>query len=433
MESYLYFGAFIIALLAFLATGISVAVAMGIIGVLGTLIFISPNALSQLGSIALNQSSSMVLIVVPLFVLMSEALAASPIGSNLFRTAQLWLGRIPGALGMSTILTSAGFSAVCGSSPVTAATIGSVAVPEMVKNGYDRKLALGLTAAGGTLGILIPPSVAMILYGVITETSIGALFIAGIVPGLLIAGLLCLTVWIKVMLNPQLAPPVKTSVTWGERMGALKSVLPVLLLGVAVMGAIYSGIATPTESGAVGAAVALIIVGVSGYLAIHSLKRILENTVKTTAMFLFLVIGGMFSSFVLNRIGIPQGMAEILTSMDMPGWVIIVGINILLLILGMFLDPMSILVIMVPIFFPTVISLGYDPVWFGILVTINTEIAAITPPVGFNLFVLKNVIPKVSIAEVTKGALIFILPLAVGLLLLIFLPEIALFLPSMMK
>lgn len=433
MESYLYFGAFIIALLAFLATGISVAVAMGIIGVLGTLIFISPNALSQLGSIALNQSSSMVLIVVPLFVLMSEALAASPIGSNLFRTAQLWLGRIPGALGMSTILTSAGFSAVCGSSPVTAATIGSVAVPEMVKNGYDRKLALGLTAAGGTLGILIPPSVAMILYGVITETSIGALFIAGIVPGLLIAGLLCLTVWIKVMLNPQLAPPVKTSVTWGERMGALKSVLPVLLLGVAVMGAIYSGIATPTESGAVGAAVALIIVGVSGYLAIHSLKRILENTVKTTAMFLFLVIGGMFSSFVLNRIGIPQGMAEILTSMDMPGWVIIVGINILLLILGMFLDPMSILVIMVPIFFPTVISLGYDPVWFGILVTINTEIAAITPPVGFNLFVLKNVIPKVTIAEVTKGALIFILPLAVGLLLLIFLPEIALFLPSMMK
>ncbi|HZG81429.1 MAG TPA: TRAP transporter large permease [Brevibacillus sp.] len=433
MESYLYFGAFIIALLAFLATGISVAVAMGIIGVLGTLIFISPNALSQLGSIALNQSSSMVLIVVPLFVLMSEALAASPIGSNLFRTAQLWLGRIPGALGMSTILTSAGFSAVCGSSPVTAATIGSVAVPEMVKNGYDRKLALGLTAAGGTLGILIPPSVAMILYGVITETSIGALFIAGIVPGLMIAGLLCLTVWIKVMLNPQLAPPVKTSVTWGERMGALKSVLPVLLLGVAVMGAIYSGIATPTESGAVGAAVALIIVGVSGYLAIHSLKRILENTVKTTAMFLFLVIGGMFSSFVLNRIGIPQGMAEILTSMDMPGWVIIVGINLLLLILGMFLDPMSILVIMVPIFFPTVISLGYDPVWFGILVTINTEIAAITPPVGFNLFVLKNVIPKVTIAEVTKGALIFILPLAVGLLLLIFLPEIALFLPSMMK
>ncbi|MGE7273173.1 TRAP transporter large permease [Brevibacillus panacihumi] len=433
MESYLYFGAFIIALLAFLATGISVAVAMGIIGVLGTLIFISPNALSQLGSIALNQSSSMVLIVVPLFVLMSEALAASPIGSNLFRTAQLWLGRIPGALGMSTILTSAGFSAVCGSSPVTAATIGSVAVPEMVKNGYDRKLALGLTAAGGTLGILIPPSVAMILYGVITETSIGALFIAGIVPGLMIAGLLCLTVWIKVLLNPQLAPPVKTSVTWGERMGALKSVLPVLLLGVAVMGAIYSGIATPTESGAVGAAVALIIVGVSGYLAIHSLKRILENTVKTTAMFLFLVIGGMFSSFVLNRIGIPQGMAEILTSMDMPGWVIIVGINILLLILGMFLDPMSILVIMVPIFFPTVISLGYDPVWFGILVTINTEIAAITPPVGFNLFVLKNVIPKVTIAEVTKGALIFILPLAVGLLLLIFLPEIALFLPSMMK
>ena len=433
MESYLYFGAFIIALLAFLATGISVAVAMGIIGVLGTLIFISPNALSQLGSIALNQSSSMVLIVVPLFVLMSEALAASPIGSNLFRTAQLWLGRIPGALGMSTILTSAGFSAVCGSSPVTAATIGSVAVPEMVKNGYDRKLALGLTAAGGTLGILIPPSVAMILYGVITETSIGTLFIAGIVPGLMIAGLLCLTVWIKVMLNPQLAPPVKTSVTWGERMRSLKLVLPVLLLGVAVMGAIYSGIATPTESGAVGAAVALIIVGVSGYLAIHSLKRILENTVKTTAMFLFLVIGGMFSSFVLNRIGIPQGMAEILTSMDMPGWVIIVGINLLLLILGMFLDPMSILVIMVPIFFPTVISLGYDPVWFGILVTINTEIAAITPPVGFNLFVLKNVIPKVTIAEVTKGALIFILPLAVGLLLLIFLPEIALFLPSMMK
>ncbi|MBS8266494.1 TRAP transporter large permease [Mesobacillus boroniphilus] len=432
MESFLLFFAFIIALMLFLSTGISVAVAMGMIGVIGTILFISPNALAQLSSITFSNSTSFVLMVVPMFVLMTEVISSSPIGAQVFRTTQLWLGRFPGALGMGTVLTSTGFAAICGSSPVTAAAIGKIAVPEMIKQGYSQRLAIGATAAGGTLGILIPPSVALILYGVITETSIGKLFIAGFLPGALIAVLLCLTFLIIALVKPEMVPVVRTKVKWSERFLSLRSVLPIVILVFFVMGSIYTGFTTPTESAAIGASTALAIVGLMGYLGRKNIIEILSNTVKTTGMFLFLVIGGVFSAFVLNRLGIPQSMATSLLGLDIPGWVIIVLINILLLVLGMFLDPMSILVIVIPLFFPTVTALGYDPIWFGIMVTINIEIAAISPPVGFNLFVLKSVVPDVSLGEIIKGALIFIVPLLIGLIIIILFPEISLFLPNRM-
>jgi len=433
MEPFLYFILFVICLLVLLATGLPVAVAMGVLGIFGTFIFVGPNALTQLGVIAFNQSSSMALLVVPLFVFMGETLAISAIGTNLFRTAQLWLGRLPGALGIGTILASTGFSAVTGSSPVTAATIGSIAVPEMVKNGYDRKLALGATAAGGTLGILIPPSIPMILYGIITETSIGALFMAGILPGLMIALLLSITVVIKTALSSNRAEAAVVNILWKDRIRSLISVIPVLVLGIVVLGSIYMGVATPTESGALGAAGAFLLILLTGYFAFNTFKKVLENTVKTTAMFLLLLIGGLFSSFFLNLLGIPQGMANFITSLNVSPWAIIICINILLLILGMFIDPMSILVIIIPLFFPTVMNLGFDPVWFGIMVTINIEIAAITPPVGFNLFILKSVVEDVTLSEVIRSSLIFIIPLVVGLILIILFPDIALFLPSIMR
>jgi C4-dicarboxylate transporter DctM subunit len=427
------FGIFIAVLMVLLATRAPVAVALGMIGVIGTAIFISPQAIRQVANIAFTQSSGFVLTVVPLFILMGEALASTRIGHDLFQTAQMWLRRLPGALAVGTVFACAVFAAVCGSSPVTAATVGSMAVPEMIKRGYDKSLALGTTAAGGTLGILIPPSIPMILYGVITDTSIGDLFIAGILPGIMMACLFSATVIIKVLLRPELAPPLRERTPWPVKWRSLGSIMPVILLSVLVIGSIYAGIATPTEAGAVGAAGAILVAAAMRYLTRDAMRRMLENTVKTTAMFLLLLVGGLFSSFVLTRLGVPQGMSNFLTSLDVAPWVIIVAINLLLLVLGMFMDPTSILVIVVPIFFKAVVALGYHPVWFGIMVTLQIEIAAITPPVGFNLFVLKSVVPGTELADVVRGSLIFIVPLLLGIAMLMIFPQIALFLPALMK
>src|SRR5262245_43217073 len=433
MASFAGFAGFVVLLTALMITRAPVAVVLGIIGIVGTAVFVSTAALQQIANIAYTQSSNFVLVVVPLFVLMGEALASTGIGNDLFRAAHMWLRRIPGALAVATVFACAVFAAVCGSSPVTAATIGSMAVPEMIKRGYDKSLALGTAAAGGTLGILIPPSVPMIIYGVLTETSIGDLFIAGILPGIMMAFLFSLTVVLKVLWRPELAPPLIERTPWPDGLRALGAVTPVLALSVLVIGSIYTGAATPTEAGAVGAAGAILIAAAMGYLRLASLNRMLDATVRTTAMFLLLFVGGLFASFALTRLGVPQGMSTFLTSLDVAPWVIIVLINLLLLVLGMFLDPTSILVIIVPIFFKAVVALGYHPVWFGVMVTIQIEIAAITPPVGFNLFVLKSVVPGVEMADVVRGSLIFIIPLLTGIALLMAFPQIALFLPSLMK
>jgi C4-dicarboxylate transporter DctM subunit len=432
MASFAGFAVFILVLMLLFATRTPVAVALGLIGIVGTVLFVSLDAIRQIANIAFTQSSSFVLTVVPLFVLMGEALAATRIGSDLFQTAQMWLRRLPGALAIATVFACAVFAAVCGSSPVTAATIGAMAVPEMIKRGYERTLALGVTAAGGTLGILIPPSIPMILYGVITDTSIGDLFIAGILPGIMMALLFSGTVIIKVLLRPEIAPPLKERTPWPVKWRSLGSIAPVILLSFLVIGSIYAGIATPTEAGAVGAAGAIAIAGMMRYLTWPVLRRMLDNTVKTTAMFLLLLVGGLFSSFVLTRLGVPQGMSSFLTGLDVPPWAIIVMINLLLLVLGMFLDPTSVLVIVVPIFFKAVTALGYHPVWFGVMVTMQIEIAAITPPVGFNLFVLKSVVPGTELVDVVRGALIFVVPLLLGVVMIMLFPQIALFLPTLM-
>ena len=426
------FSVFIVALLVFLATGTPVAVATGLLGVIGVYLFLPPAAIAQLGNIALSQSANFVLVVVPLFVMMGEALAATTIGRDLFTAAQIWLRRLPGALAVGTIFACSCFAAVCGSSPVTAATIGGMAVPEMLRKGYSPSLALGVTAAGGTLGILIPPSIPLILYGVITETSIGALFIAGIVPGIMMALMLSATVIYQVWRDPSIAPRATEAVATRERWTSLRSVIPVMILAVGVLGSIYTGIATPTEAGAVGALGALILAVVLGALTRAVMARILNSTARTTAMFILLIIGGLFSAFVLARLGVPQATAKLLVELNVAPWIILVLINLLLMVLGMFMDPMSLLVIIVPVFFPAVVALGYDAVWFGVIITINIEIAAISPPVGFNLFVLKTVIPGAQMRDIIHGSLIFIIPLALGIGLLIAWPEIALFLPRLM-
>ena len=423
---------FFVLRLILLATGTPVAVATALAGALVAVVFIGTGALSQLGVLLFAQASNFVLLMVPLFILMGEALGATRIGRDLFTAAQIWLRFIPGALPIGTIFSCAGFAAVCGSSPVTAATIGSVAVPEMIRKGYAARLAFGVTAAGGTLGIMIPPSISFILYGIITETSIGALFMAGIGPGIMLVALLSLTVFFLIWRNPELAPARSAAIDTSERWTSLRSVIPVTLLVVAVLGSIYTGIATATEAAAVGATGALLIAFLLGSLKREVMHRILDNTARTTAMFVLLVATGLFSAFVLSRLGIPQATAQAITGLDVPPWVVMLAINGLLLLLGMFLDPMSILVIVVPVIFPAVVKLGYDPVWFGVIVTLQIEIAAISPPVGFNLFVLRTVVPNARMADIIRGGLMFIAPMLLGIVFLMIYPDIALLLPRMM-
>ncbi|SHK39167.1 TRAP transporter, DctM subunit, partial [Lutimaribacter pacificus] len=276
-----------------------------------------------------------------------------------------------------------------------------------------------------------PPSVPMILYGVITETSIGGLFLAGILPGLMMATLLSASVILQVVMNPAKAPPLTGRVSFTERMSASAEALPTVLIALMIIGTLYAGVASPSETGAFGAVAAVIVAVAMGRLKFRSLRTALEKTVRTTGMFMLLLVGGLFSSFILTRLGVPQEISNYLTGLDVAPWVIIVMINVLLLIMGMFLDPLSILVIIVPIFVDTIVGLGYDPIWFGIVVTIQIEIAAITPPVGLNLFVLRTVVPDLSLADTARGALSFVLPMLVGIVLLMVFPQIALVLPEL--
>jgi C4-dicarboxylate transporter DctM subunit len=273
----------------------------------------------------------------------------------------------------------------------------------------------------------------MILYGVLTETSIAALFAAGLLPGLMLALMLAGTAIGIALRDPSAAPPTTDRPAPGETMPALVGLLPLLVLIAVVIGSIYGGFATPTEAAAVGAAGALLLAGARRRLGFRTLAASFDGTVRTTAMFLLLLTSGLLVTFLLSRLGVPQAVAEWLSALPLPPVLVMAAIVAVLVGLGFFLDPMSILVIMVPILFPTVTALGYDPVWFGVIVTITIEIAAITPPVGFNLFVLRSVVPEASMAEVARGSAMFVFPMLGGIVILFAFPDIALFLPSLLR
>ena len=277
MDALLWFSAFIGALIFLLSLRVPVAVSMGLIGIIGTSIFVSPRAVVQIANIAYSQTWSFVIVIVPLFVLMGEVITVSGLGAALFKAASIWLRRLPGGLAIGTIAASAGFASVCGSSPITAATIGSMAIPEMIKHEYAKSLAAGATAAGGTLGVLIPPSVPMILYGVITETSIGGLFLAGILPGLMMAVLLSLSVILQVKMDGSKAPPITRRVSFSERVNTSLEVIPTVLIALMVIVSLYTGIASPSETGAFGAAAAVLVALLLGRLSFGKFRHALEK------------------------------------------------------------------------------------------------------------------------------------------------------------
>lgn len=421
----------IVVLVLLIGYGTPISFATGFLSLLLFTGFMNISTLYQIAEVVAETGTNLFMITVPLFVLMAEILSFSGVGNDLFTAAHRWLSWLPGGLAISSIGTCTGFAAVSGSSPATAATVGMVAIPEMIKRGYSRKLAVGAIAAGGTLGILIPPSIAMIIFGIITEVSIGKLFIAGIIPGIFLAILLSAAIAIAVTVKPSLAPP-SDSVTWPERFSALKKIWPFIILSVSVIGSIYAGIATPTESAAIGVILSIVIALIYRRLTLKALHDALKRSAAISAMIIFLVIGGSVLAFVLSFLNVPQALTNMVVSMEVSRWVVMIIINIVLLVMGCLMDPMGVMVITLPIFFPIIMQLGFDPVWFGIVVTVNVEIGMITPPVGLNLFVLKGVVPDISLKEIYSGSIYFVLILFFGLAVIMSFPALTTWLPGRM-
>jgi len=421
----------IIVLIILLGLGTPISFCLGFLGVAGIVALLDFGILYQIAEVAATTGTNLFMITLPLFILMAEVVSFSGVGDDIYTAAHDWLSWLPGGLAISSIATCTGFAAISGSSPATAATVGLVAIPEMIKRGYNRKLAVGSIAVGGTLGILIPPSITMIIYGVITEVSIGKLFIAGIIPGIILALILSLAIAIAVKIRPQLAPKTK-GVSWSQRFSSLKRVWAFVILAISIIGTIYAGIATPTESAAIGATLAIVIALFYRRLTIKAIHGALLRTVAVTAMIMFLVIGGNVLAFLLSTLTIPQYITEAITSWNVSKWAVVIMVNIILLGMGCLLDPMAIMVISLPIIFPIIMQLGFDPVWFGIVVTINVEMGMITPPVGLNLFILKGSVKGITMRDIVGGAIPFVFLLMLGLALIMVFPALATWLPGRM-
>ena len=421
---------FTVLLLVMLFLGLPVAFSLGMAGVTGMLLFMGGDgALAQLPIIGYKSLDDFVLTAVPMYILMSQILLTGKVGNDLFELANKWLRHLPGGLGVATVMACAVFAAITGSSVACAVTIGAIAIPEMLKRGYTRSLVLGTVAAGGTLGILIPPSIPMILYGAITDESIGKLFMSGVVPGVLLT-VLFIAIVVYGSRNLPLDPPAP----WSERMDALKKSFWGLMLPVIVVGGIYTGVFTPTEAAAIGTVYSLIITFfVYRTLGLKDMPGILEDTIKTSCMIFAIMIGASLFGFVLTILDAPQALTTFVAEMETSRWIIFIAINILLLFLGCILESISIIFITLPILFPLITSLGFDPIWFNVVMLINLELALITPPVGMNLFVLQGISPDSKMTQIIKGVIPFGAVMALEILLLCFFPQIATWLPSVVK
>jgi tripartite ATP-independent transporter DctM subunit len=381
----------------------------------------------------LQYGTHFLFIILPLFIFMAEVMFFTGIGDEAFNAAHKWLGRLPGGLCMAGVVACGIFAAVCGSSTATAATIGLVAMPGLMDRGYAKDLSAGSLAAGGTLGILIPPSGIMILYGIITETSIGDLFIAGFIPGIMMVALFCLYILFRAVIKPEAAPPLP-GVSWSERFSSLIPIWAVIVVMLVILGGIYAGVATPTEVAALGAFITTLFALGRGKLSWSNLRESFLRTARTTCFVFFIVIGAMSFGWLLAYLDIPYRLGEVIVNADLSPLLILVLMNVTLLFLGCFIDPAGMLVLTMPLFFPIAKKFGFDPVWFGVIMTMNMECGNITPPVGLNLFVMKGICPDdVTIGDIVKGVVPFFILLLVGMVLIIAFPQIALWLPGTMK
>lgn len=416
-------------LLAFLR--IPIAFAMGIVGVVGFAMLVSWSAaFALIGQKVFGTAFTYELSVLPLFILMGNFVNRSGLSHGLYDASHAFLGHRRGGLAMATIVACGGFSAICGSSLATAATMSKVAMPSMRRYGYADSLAAGSIAAGGTLGILIPPSVILVIYGILTETSIGKLFAAGVLPGLL--GVLCYLGAVQFVISrrPEIGPPAERT-DWAGRLVALKGVWGVIGLFILVMGGIYSGFFTPTEAAGIGAFGGFLFALYRRVLTWRVLREVLAESAMTTAVLFTVLFGALLFAEFINTAGLPPALIELAGGFDVPPLGVVIIILVIYILLGCVFESLSMLLLTVPIFFPLVADLGFDLVWFGIVVVVVTEISLITPPVGLNVFVLRGMLPDVSTATIFKGVTPFWCADIVRLSLLVAIPWISLVLPRM--
>lgn len=420
------------AMFLLMALRVPIAFAMGLVGLIGLgLIRSWPAAVSSTTTEILD-IAKYTLSVVPLFVLMGNFVTRAGLSRELYQAAYAFIGHRRGGLAMSTVAACAGFGAICGSSIATTATMARVAMPEMRRFNYSDSFAAGSIAAGGTLGILIPPSVIMVIYGIMTETSIGALFAAGIVPGILAASLYIFAAGVVTQRHPELGPPGERS-SWRQRWIALRNIWGVILLFGLVMGGMYGGFFTPTEAAGVGAMGGFLFALARGALTFKTLMQTLVDSSRTTAMLFTIVIGASIFANFMNFTTLPVDLRDFVTQFQIHPLAVVIAICVIYVLLGTAMEELSMILLTVPIFFPLIVHLGFDPIWFGILIVCVVEIGMISPPVGMNVFVLRSVLPDVPTASIWRGVMPFLYADILRLAILITFPAITLWLPKLLN
>ncbi|CAM3431554.1 TRAP transporter large permease [Halomonas lysinitropha] len=419
-------------MLGMMAVGIHVAVAIFTIATLGTLMYLGTPLLYSFGDTLWGTLNDFILTAIPLFILLGELLLRSGITERMYSALSVWLDRMPGGLLHTNIGASSVFAAMSGSSVATAATIGTVALPAFAERGYSERLALGTLAAGATLGILIPPSINMIIYGAITNTSIGKLFIAGILPGVALAGAFMLTIMAFSLLRPGLVGQASERSTFRERLASLVDLLPPAFVFAIVIGSIYSGWATPTEAAALGVIAALGLAAWNRKLTWKMLHECFLSMARTTAMIMLIIVAAFFLNYIVGILGIPHTLTQWVADLGLSPLGLILALVIFYLVLGCFLETLSMMIATVPIVVPMVVQFGFDPVWFGIFLVIMMEISLITPPIGMNLYVVQGVRGRGSITDVMVGSLPFLAIMLLFVLLIILWPGLVMWLPEAM-
>ncbi|MGB3244104.1 MAG: TRAP transporter large permease subunit [Sulfitobacter sp.] len=419
--------------LGLIGLGAPVFLALGSSGILGLFMARGELALFLAPTSIFGALNSFEMIALPLFILMGFLLSETPVGRDLFHVASLWMNRVRGGLAIASVGACTLFGAVSGVSIAGVASVGKLAVPEMMNRGYSASLASGSVVSAGAIAMLIPPSVPFIVYSAMSGVSVADLFIGGLVPGLVIAMALSLYIYVRCRLNPAEAPDLITETDWGARLRSLRRIWHVLLLVFLVVGSIYTGIATPTEASSIGVVGSAVIAGVFyRVLTPKALIRIISNSLRVSTSILLIIGCAKIFGDYLNLIRLPQTLAQAAVSFDLPPVVIMLFVMLVLMGLGMVIDGFSLIVVTTPFLLPVVTTLGYDPLWFGIILVMNLEMAVITPPVGLNLYTLKGVVPELSMEQIITSALPFVAIQFVVLLIFLFIPELSLWLPSLM-
>ena len=424
----------IVAVLTILTLFSGVSVAVGLLIVSGgfLLVFDGMRSLELLPEIFFGKLDSFALLSIPMFIIMGSSISSTRAGADLYEALERWLTRIPGGLVISNLGACALFAAMSGSSPATCAAIGKMGIPEMRKRGYPDGVAAGSIAAGGTLGILIPPSVTMIVYGIATETSIGRLFLAGVMPGLLLVFLFMAWSLYSTWKSGNKQLLAAGNYSWRERFEILPRVVPILQIIAGVLYAMYGGVATPSETAAVGALLCLIIAVIVYRLwQPKDLWAVLRDSTRESVMILFIIAAAGVFSYMLSSLYITQSIAEWIATLDVNRWVLMIAVNIFLLIAGFFLQPVAVILMSAPILLPIIISAGFDPIWFAVVLTINMEIGLISPPVGLNLYVINGIAPDISLKTILMGSLPYVACMVIAIILLCLFPSIATWLPNM--